>query len=60
MQHASDENASDEIASVLIARLVQEVQQFVANSVIHQDANADEIWSLFLEHLKGRTSSPKA
>jgi len=60
MQDTSDENASDEIASVLIARLVQEVQHFAANSVIKKDASADEIWSRFLEYLKGRTSSPKA
>jgi lambda repressor-like predicted transcriptional regulator len=50
---------SDEIASVLIARLMREVQHFVANSLIQDGASADEIWSRFLEHLKGKTSSPK-
>ena len=49
----------DEIVSVLIARLVREVQHFAANSVIQEDASTDEIWSRFLEHLNGRTSSPK-
>jgi len=49
----------DEIASVLIARVMREVQHFVANSLIQEDASADEIWSRFLEHLKGKTSSPK-
>ena len=55
MQHSS----ADEIASVLIARLMREVQHFVADSLIHEGASADEIWSRFLEHLKGKTSSPK-
>jgi len=49
----------DEIASVLIARLVRAVQHFVANSLIQEDARTDESWSRFLEHLKGTTSSPK-
>ena len=39
MQHLS----ADEIASVLIARLMREVQHFVANSVIQEGARADEI-----------------
>ena len=50
---------SDEIASVLIARLMQEVQHFVANSQIKEGASADEIWSRFFEYLKGKTSSLK-
>ena len=49
----------DEIASVLIARLVREALHFVANSRIREDARTDEIWSQFLEHLKGTTFSPK-
>jgi hypothetical protein len=55
MQHLN----ADEIASVLIARLMREVQHFVANSLIQKGASADEIWSRFLENLnKGRTSAP--
>ena len=55
MQHLS----ADEIASVLIARLMREVQHFVANSVIQEGARADEIWSRFLENLNnGKTSTP--
>jgi hypothetical protein len=49
----------DEIASVLIARLTREVRHFVANSLIQEGVSADEIWSRFLEDLKGKTSSPK-
>jgi hypothetical protein len=41
----------DEIASVLIARLMREVRNFYENSLIPEGANADEIWSLFLTHL---------
>ena len=44
-------------SSVLIARLMREVQHFVANSLIQEGASADEIWSRFLEHLKDKTSS---
>jgi len=53
MQHRS----ADEIASVLIARLMREVQHFVADSLIQEGASADEIWDRFLLHLKGKTSS---
>jgi len=52
MQHLS----ADEIASVLIARLMREVQHFVANSMI-QSASADEVWSRFLESLNNRKTS---
>ena len=48
MQHLS----ADEIASVLVARLMREVQHFVANSLIQDGASADEVWSRFLENLK--------
>jgi hypothetical protein len=55
MQHLN----ADEIASVLIARLMREVQHFVANSLIQEGASADEIWSRFLENLNnGKTSAP--
>ena len=55
MQHLS----ADEIASVLIARLMREVQHFVANSLIQEGASADEVWSRFLENLNnGKTSTP--
>ena len=55
MQHLS----ADEIASVLIARLMREVQHFVANSQIQEGASADEVWSRFLENLNnGKTSTP--
>jgi hypothetical protein len=54
MQHLS----ADEIASVLIARLMREVQNFVANTVIPEGASADDVWSQFLENLKsGKTST---
>ncbi len=55
MQHLS----ADEIASMLIARLMREVQQFVANSLIQEGASADEVWSRFLENLNdAKTSTP--
>ena len=54
MQHLS----ADEIASVLIARLMREVQHFVANALIQEGTSADEVWSRFLENLKnGKTST---
>ena len=55
MKHLS----ADEIASVLIARLMREVQRFVATSLIQEGASADEVWSRFLENLnKGKTCTP--
>jgi hypothetical protein len=36
---------------VLIARLMREVQDFVANSLIQEGASADEIWTQFLKNL---------
>ena len=55
MQHLS----ADEIASMLIARLMREVQQFVASSLIQEGASADEVWSRFLENLNNsKTSAP--
>ena len=55
MQHLS----ADEIASVLIARLMREVQSFAANALIPEGATADEVCSRFLENLKnGETSTP--
>ncbi len=55
MQHLN----ADEIASVLIARLMREVQHFVANSLIQEGASADEIWSRFLQNLNnGKTPAP--
>lgn len=54
MQHP----LADEIASVLIARLMREVQNFVAKPVIQEGASADEIWNRFLRHLnKVKTSA---
>jgi hypothetical protein len=53
MQHP----LADEIASVLIARLMREVQNFVADSVIQEGASADEIWSRFLKHLNSVNTS---
>jgi len=56
MQHLS----ADEIASVLIARLMREVQHFVANSLIPEGTSADEVWSRFLENLNnGKASAPE-
>jgi hypothetical protein len=55
MHHSS----ADEIASVLIARLMREVQHFVANSLIQEGASADEIWSRFVEHLKAKRPRPR-
>jgi hypothetical protein len=56
MQHLT----VDEIASVLIARLMREVQDFVANSLIQEGTSADEVWSRFLENLNNRkTSAPE-
>ena len=53
MQHLS----ADEVASVLIARLMREVQHFVANFLIQEGASADEIWSRFLENLNNSKMS---
>jgi len=53
MQHLS----ADEIASMLIARLMREVQRFVATSLIQEGASADEIWSRFLRHLSNVKTS---
>jgi len=53
------DSSADEIASVLIARLIREVQHFVANSRIQEGASADEIWSRFLENLNNiKKSTP--
>ena len=53
------DSSADEIASVLIARLIREVQHFVANSRIQEGASDDEIWSRFLENLNNsKTSTP--
>ena len=53
------DSSADEIASVLIARLIREVQHFVANSRIQEGESADEIWSQFLENLNNsKTSTP--
>ena len=44
---------------MLIARLMREVQQFAANSLIQEGASADEVWSRFLENLNNsKTSAP--
>ncbi len=53
MQHLS----ADDIASVLIARLMREVQHFAANALIQEDASADEVWSRFLKNLKNARTS---
>jgi len=48
----------DEVSSVLIARLMREVQHFVENSLIQEGTSADEVWSRFLENLNnGKTSA---
>jgi hypothetical protein len=55
MQHLS----ADEVASVLIARFMREVEYFVANTMIPEGASTDDVWSQFLENLKnGKTSPP--
>lgn len=52
--------SADEIASVLITRLLREVQRFVAKSLIQDGTSADEVWSRFLENLNnGKTSTPE-
>lgn len=53
MQHLSP----DEVISVLIARLMREVQDFVANSLIQEGASADEIWTQFLKNLNNSKTS---
>jgi hypothetical protein len=42
----------DEIASMLLARLFKEVENFTASSVIDSDPKGDEIWNRFLEQLR--------
>jgi hypothetical protein len=43
---------------MLIARLMREVQRFVAKSLIQEGASADEVWSRFLENLNDAKTSP--
>lgn len=42
---------SDEIASVLLARMVREIEYFVQTTTIHEDASAEQVWSHFVDHL---------
>ena len=42
----------DEIASMLLARLFKEVENFTASSMIDSDPRGDEIWNRFLEQLR--------
>jgi hypothetical protein len=51
----------DEIASMLLARLVGEAENFAASSRIDHDAKIEEIWSRFVKYLKdGKSSTPRA
>jgi hypothetical protein len=53
--------SSDEIASMLLARLVKEVENFAASRrLIDEDAKVDEIWRRFVKYLKdGKPSKPR-
>jgi len=53
--------SADEIASVLLARLVKEVENFAAGRrVIDDDAKVEEIWRRFVKYLKdGKPSEPR-
>jgi hypothetical protein len=51
--------SSDEIASMLLARLVREVENFASGCQIGDAAKIEDIWNRFLEHLKnGRAPKP--
>ena len=52
--------SADEIASMLLARLVREVQTFAASRPIDDDAKVEEIWRRFVKYLKdGKPSTPR-
>ena len=53
--------SADEIASVLLARLVREVENFAASRcLIDDDAKVEEIWRRFVKYLKdGKPSTPR-
>jgi len=42
----------DEIASILLARLLKEVENFSATGSIDDEAKSGEIWSRFLQQLR--------
>ena len=45
---------------MLLARLVREVQTFVASRPIDDDAKVEEIWRRFVKYLKdGKPSTPR-
>jgi hypothetical protein len=51
--------SADEIASMLLARLVKEVENFAAGIRIDDDAKVEEIWSRFVKYLRdGKPSKP--
>ena len=53
--------STDEIASMLLARLVREVEDFAASRrTFDDDAKAEEIWKRFVKHLNdGKPSTPR-
>jgi len=52
--------SADEIASMLLARLVREVESFTASRPIDDDAKAEQIWRRFVTYLKdGKPSKPR-
>lgn len=52
--------SADEIASMLLPRLVREVEDFAASRrTFDDDAKSEEIWRRFVKHLKdGKPSKP--
>jgi hypothetical protein len=54
--------SADEIASMLLARLVKEVENFAASRrVIDDDEEVEELWRRFVKYLKdGKPSKPRA
>jgi len=41
----------DEIASVLLARMVREIEYFAQTTTIHESASAEQVWCHFVDHL---------
>jgi hypothetical protein len=42
---------ADEIASTLLVRVVREIHNFAVSATIHEGANAEQMWSHFVDHL---------
>jgi hypothetical protein len=50
-------NDRDEVASMLLARILKELEDFTASRQVHADDGSEEIWSRFIEHLRDNKAS---